>query len=444
MMNKLRQDLRAVFDRQQEGLGELAGSRQRVLRSALEKRDEPIGRRTQLVAGIAAAVMAVVVVATFAYVRAGNQARTVVPGATSPTPNSPNFPTHLSRYDIDLLDSANAWTLLSDCDPYSANPCSYFVTATVDGGRTWSKPVQVGPSYETASGDAPRMIRFINAADGFVYGTSGAFVTHDGGKTWSSLDFHATFFSLISGHGRAVWAFTYPCPKGTLCSYDARSSNDGGRSWSAPKALPVGFSPFEASFFGSTGLVLSGKASGQIAMTSDNGKTWRSINSQCKDPYAFSARVATSDGNELWMLCMGYPKVPNIVGSSLPEKPSPPPGPPDSVDKVLFLSRDGGLSWSQKGTSLAGGNLPVLGTNASIVSIRPNELLLGTEKTLILRTTDGASSWTPAQTSPLGGVIWLRFTNPQIGWAMDVQGAIWSTTDGGASWMKLPGYHPAP
>jgi photosystem II stability/assembly factor-like uncharacterized protein len=64
-------------------------------------------------------------------------------------------------------------------------------------------------------------------------------------------------------------------------------------------------------------------------------------------------------------------------------------------------------------------------------------LLIGTNATPILLTTDAASHWTQVQTSASGGAQWLRFINPQVGWAMDTQGAIWATTDGGASWRHL-------
>jgi photosystem II stability/assembly factor-like uncharacterized protein len=344
----------------------------------------------------------------------------------SPVPIPPNPFSGLFRWDIDLLDSATAWALLTNCNGEMIDPCNYFVAATSDGGGTWSKPVAIAPSFDPHNGDAPRTIRFINPADGFVYGGGGAFVTHDGGKTWAKLDLRATFFSVISGRGRNVWAFTYPCAKGTLCSYWANSSNDGGRSWSSPQALPVGFSPYDATFFGSAGLLVSGGSpAGRIEITSDGGKTWRSINSQCKDPFSFGARVAASDRNELWELCMGMPKVP-AVGVS-----------PDSSDKVLFVSRDGGLTWAQMGTSQAGGKLPLTGSQLSLVSTGPHELLLGTDKTPIFRTADSGATWTPVQISPSAGVMWLRFISPQIGWAMESQGAIWSTTDGGASWTQL-------
>jgi hypothetical protein len=447
MMDNLRHDLRAVFDRQQESLGDLAAPSRRVLRSALVKRDEPMGRRTQLVAGIAAAVIAVLVVGTFVYVRSVNGTQTVEhphPPVPTPTikqgpplvgPNGPTFP-GLHRWDIDLLDSQTAWTLLTNCNAATNDPCNYFVAATNDGGRTWSKPVPVAPSFDPRQGDAPRTIRFINSRDGFVYGGGGAFVTHDGGKTWAVLDLHAVFFEGITGRGRAVWAFTYPCPKGTSCPYDARLSTDGGRTWSAPRAFPAGFSPFSASLFGTSGLFVS-DIPGQMVILSDGGKAGQSIDSQCRNN-PFRTWVATSDGIELWELCMGYPNTAPAVESPSPAKPPSMPALQGTADKVLYVSMDGGLTWARKGA------LPASGTWVSLVSNLPQQLLIGTNATPILLTTDGASQWTQVQTSPSGGVQWLRFINPQVGWAMDTQGAIWSTKDGGASWTHLFDFDLAP
>lgn len=454
-MNKLRQDLRDVFDRQQEALGDLSGPRERVLRGALEnKNDQPIGRRTQWAAGIAAAVIAILLVVTFAYVRAASWRQTLdhpVPAA-SPTPTAKQGPPlvgptganppGLFSWDIDLLDGATAWKLLTNCNAATTAPCNYFVAATLDGGKTWSEPVPVAPSFDPHQGDAPRTIRFVNSDDGFVYGGGGAFVTHNGGKTWAKLDLNAVFFNAIAGRGKTVWAFTYPCPKGTLCPYDARLSADGGRTWSAPRAFPMGFSPFSVSLFGTSGLFVS-DIPGQMVIIPDGGKTGQSINSQCRETN-YRAWVTTSDGNELWELCMGSPRLAVVPESPPPSKPTSMPGSEATADKLLFVSQDGGLTWTRKGVAQTGGPLPLVGTAVSLVSTGTHQLLFGTNMTSALLTTDAASHWTIVQTSPSSGVVWLRFINPQLGFAMDSQGAIWSTTDGGASWTQLRRLNYAP
>ena len=347
------------------------------------------------------------------------------PLPVEPVPSPPIGPPRLAVWGFDLVNPRTGWILLSNCTQPMTGQCQFFVAATADGGQTWSAPVQVGPSYDPADGSAPRTVRFINAVDGFVYGGAGAYATHDGGKTWSTLDLHATFFNAISGRGQTVWAATYPCAKGTLCSFDVRSSHDGGRSWSAPHPLPSGFSPFDVIPFGTSSALITGPSPGDLLLTSDGGNTWRSIKGPCPDS-SFRAFVASADGQEIWELCMSYP-----AGAS--------------ADKVLFVSEDGGKAWSQKADSRDSGKLPALGTQISLISTRSHMLLVGTEQTPLLLTSDAAASWTQVEASPTGGTLWPRFANASDGWAMDAaQTTIWSTMDGGASWTRLPVYNPTP
>lgn len=350
------------------------------------------------------------------------------PTPTSSPPVEPSPTPAISPPRIvgfDLVNARAGWILLSNCAQPRTAPCQYMVAATADGGQTWSEPVQVGQSYDPADGSAPRTIRFINAIDGFVYGAGGAFATHDGGKTWATLDLHATFFNAISGRGQTVWAATYPCAKGTLCSYEVRSSHDAGRSWSVPRPLPIGFSPSDVIPFGTSGAIISGPSSGDLEVSSDGGNLWRPIKGQCS-VNTFRAFVASPDGKEIWELCMAYP-----AGAS--------------ADKVLFVSEDGGKSWSQKASSQPSGQLSALGTQVSLISTRPGMLLVGTEQTPLLLTRDAAASWTEVKVSPTGGTLWPRFANANDGWATDgAQAAIFSTNDGGASWTLLPAYNPAP
>jgi photosystem II stability/assembly factor-like uncharacterized protein len=168
-----------------------------------------------------------------------------------------------------------------------------------------------------------------------------------------------------------------------------------------------------------------------MVILSEGARSGRSINSQCGTTN-YRSFVATSEGNELWELCLGNPNTEVAAGSPDPSMPPSMNATQTTADKVLYVSQDGGVSWSQ-----TRGPLPMLGVSVSIVSTGPHQLLLGTDSTPILRSTDGAAHWSPVQTSP-AGVQWIRFINLQTGWAMDRQGAIWSTTDGGLTWSKLP------
>ena len=70
-MNKLRDDLRRAFEKEQASLGDLAGTRQRLVGNAIARHDVSTDSRMPLAAGIAAMVIAALVIATFAYVRSG-------------------------------------------------------------------------------------------------------------------------------------------------------------------------------------------------------------------------------------------------------------------------------------------------------------------------------------------------------------------------------------
>jgi photosystem II stability/assembly factor-like uncharacterized protein len=335
-----------------------------------------------------------------------------------PTPAPPPGTPLLALQDLDLTDFSSGWILLSNCSSGSGGTCQYSVAGTTDAGATWTKPAPVGPAFDHTDGDAPRTVRFLNQQDGFVYGHSGAYVTHDGGRTWAGAGLPATFVYSVAVGGQTVWAVTSPCVKGVACQLEIRRSTDGGRSWLAPHALPVGFSPEELVPFAS-GVMMSSVPLGDIQITSDGGITWRPIKSQCTSN-PFRGTVATSDGVELWQLCTGYPD-PTTNAS----------------DKTLFVSEDGGRSWKQRATSGNGGALQQSGFAPWFVSNRARVAFMSGAPTPLV-THDAGSTWTPVGLDGTG--LWLiRFVGSRDGWALEGTRDIWVTTDGGETWSQAGG-----
>lgn len=335
--------------------------------------------------------------------------------ATTPVPTQPPAVPQLALEDLDLTDSSTGWIVVSNCAASSVATCQYSVEGTLDGGATWSKPAQVGPIFDRADGGAPKTVRFLNHMDGFVYGYSGAYVTHDGGKTWGGAGLPAKFVYGIAAGGQTVWAVTSPCGKGVLCSLEVRRSVDGGRSWLAPYALPLGFSP-EALVAFPSGLMMSSVPTGDIQLTSDGGATWRAIKTQCAGN-PFRGFVATSDGNELWEMCMGYPDTTS-----------------NTTDKTLFVSENGGRTWSQRATSQSGGSLQQSGNVVWLVSNRSHVAFMS-GALIPLVTHDAGSTWAPVGLDATA--LWLiRFAGSHDGWALEGTGNIWVTTDGGETWSQ--------
>lgn len=430
MNDDLREDLRSEFDRQQAGLGELRGSRQTLVKRALENRDEPIGDRLPA-AAIAALVITAIVIGVFAYVRSGigsahhgppitaSPSRIGTPVPQAPVSESARQATQGAIIDTDLVDASTGWVLISNCISPMTGQCHYSVARTVDGGQTWSKAVQVGPMFDPSNGDAPRHVHFMNARDGFVYGGSEAYVTHDGGQSWRPVGVRAVFFTAATGRGNRSWAITYPCAKGVQCAYEVRTSIDAGRTWSSTAPIPAGFSPAEAIPFSNAGLLIAGGGAGDIELTLDGGSTWTFIKSRCP-ANNFIADVATSDATELWELCIDYPSVTT-----------------NESNKVLFVSEDRGKSWSQRTTSPTTGRQLGLGYLVSLVSPRPGTAVIATNESTIAVTIDGGRTWTDVGPSKIGFMA-IQFGTADDGWALDVYQYLWSTHDGGKSWSQLP------
>lgn len=440
-MDRFRDELRDMFDRQQADMGDIAGSRRLVMEKAMARHDEPMDRRAQLIAGLATAAIAVLVVVTFVYVRAGSHGAPVgsaasfartSPTAVAPTANpvinpSPN-PSPASgqsvTLDVSVSDVSHAWILLTTCIQPMTGTCHYGVVATANGGSTWSKPVQVGGEFDPTNGDAPRHVDFINLRDGFVYGGAEAFVTHDGGATWAATNLPVTYFGYIAGRGNRVWVSVFPCAKGAACAFQLYTSADAGRTWSAPYTLPAGFSPGSAVAFGDRGVVLEDMQSGAMELTVDGGVTWSAIKGLCAANPLDSA-VATPDGKEIWEICQSYPA--NSTGPAA---------------RTLFVSEDGGGSWSRADTSQIGADLASRFWPWILVSNRPGQVLLASSQTTTALWQSGGHSW--QNVGPTGiGFTTVKFASDGFnGWAIDVDKLFWFTNDGGASWKPMPAYNP--
>lgn len=404
----LRDEVRDYFQRESQRLPAPAGLRADAVARASAAPATPSIRW----APVLAALLAVAIVAVLL---AGGQLRRVLNPPLTPGGHIRVTSNQIEQVvDFDLTDRNHGWALIGVCDQIAVGelgPCQFWVEATHDGGRTWVDPVKVGPQFSAFDADTPRHIHFANASDGFVYGLGVAFVTHDAGRTWTELPGQTSELVAITGSA-TVWAALEPCATGTQCPFAVRASSDGGRNWSGAAPLPVGFQPDQAIAFGPSGLLLAGPGTGDMAITNDDGRTWRSIAGRCSAG-AVGNYIATSDGQELWQLC-------HVTSTPLVLR--------------LFTSEDSGKTWVENSALPGQGLLPGPGIDTVLlVSTQPGHALFNIGLLPIELTTDGGRTWKPVTSSAYWDLI--VFSSSGEGWAE--HGAIYATHDGGRTWTKL-------
>ncbi len=101
-MIKLRDDVRSAFERDQSRLGDIGYARDQLMHRALTAREAPASHRLQWAATVAAVLIAVIVITTFALIR-GNARSHAIPAAT-PSPRAQASPTPL-RNTLSVPDS---------------------------------------------------------------------------------------------------------------------------------------------------------------------------------------------------------------------------------------------------------------------------------------------------------------------------------------------------
>ncbi|MHB8589456.1 MAG: hypothetical protein ACYDA0_11465 [Candidatus Dormibacteraceae bacterium] len=176
-MNKLRDDVRAAFDKEQAKLGDLAGARHRLVQNALRARDDAPSRSLQWVAGIAAVLIAAIVITTFELVRAGSQSHT----APAATPKAVVSPTPLSS----LLNVADSTPIITFADPALPSQVDAMTWDGKAAGKLAYQPVGTGnPANNLFAG--PTVIR---DRSGQLM-ASGTFGAKYFGGTWADDEVH--------------------------------------------------------------------------------------------------------------------------------------------------------------------------------------------------------------------------------------------------------------
>jgi photosystem II stability/assembly factor-like uncharacterized protein len=442
-------DLRQALSEEMSRLQPPAGLETRVLQQALRSAAAvpldrsrkspvvPMGRRTELAAGIAAVVLAAIVIGTFAYIRAATRPHTVAPPITSRamqvlpqvmagnvgwadgpqrttdgalhwrdvSPPAPANRTKGAETNY-FLDGYHAWVTVATGAVALQNATALVVFSTADGGQTWSQgrvPIS-GFGFDTASLD------FIDPQRGWLITDSGrqtldtkspsgigtqpltraVYASNDGGLTWTKLA------DATEADGSTLGTLAPGCsPSGLTFT----SLNDGWLTWDCSNGI--------------------GSPRSEPAVTHDGGRSWQ--------PVPLPSFPSGSN-----YFCSTYPPVFTVSQAVLPVNCG------GSVLGV-YATSDAGRSWSFRTLPFSSQQLDFVDANAGWT--------FGGTGVSLYRTSDGGQDWVVvkqfASEQYAGGVA---FVDPATGFALTVRYApdgnsgyrtMWKTTDGGQTWSVM-------
>jgi photosystem II stability/assembly factor-like uncharacterized protein len=287
--------------------------------------------------------------------------------------------------DMSFVSSERGFLLLADG--------SVFTTA--DGGTQFATRTAV-PGTPAAGGWAQASaIAFVDATRGLAATTNGSlFQTLDGGVSWKLVGeagrgINQLWF-LDADHGFAVGQH------GLFLR-----SVDGGQTWT-PRELTSPPLNYRSIRCATTQLcVLVSELGGTLVRTTDAGETPGTVITPSTDP-VFAAAFAS----------------PAIVSAA-------------GANGTTVRSGDGGATFASIGGRLAGAYSAIRAGGASRAAYAPG--LAGA----LAKTVDGGASWTRSAVPTTADLRDLSFPTSEVGYALDVDGGVFRTPNGGETWKTL-------
>lgn len=261
---------------------------------------------------------------------------------------------------------------------------------TTDGGRSFSQRALPG------GGGIPNALMFRSVNEGLLVTSGGdIFRTTNGGNSWTrEFDGGRELRALLYTNAQAVVVGD----GGTFLV-----SEDGGDTWTQPAADPGAPSPPDDTFYDvSCGSATVCLATGRtVYRTADGGRSFTDagVNSASETDFASATRAVT----------VGFAGETNV-------------------------SNDGGASFSPVGSRLASIGSVLTRVRATSTSVAH---AFGDEAGTLVRTVDGGESWVDVGVPTASGLRDAWFPTASVGYALDTDGGLFRTENGGGSWSIL-------
>ena len=386
----------------------------------------------------------------------GSSATTGVtlPAATTIAPTSPSTQAvHYYPVWVDFPAPGQAWGLF--WEQYSAQGCAMAVAQQGSPG-VFASPATFG-HFACGNYMGVSEVAIDGRGDVFAYGPE-LFVSHDGGRTFAR-DLQPGAILAVSAVGPSIWMLEAHCPANAAqavsmpCPLALFTSNDGGRTFAQDAHLPraavragdVSHGPglrsnwlqrpsagvgyvFVPPFFGSQAGASSPNAE-SVYRSADGGVSWtQSSIGGCAN--AFVAEGSVNPQGQVMVICSGQP----AAGYQA---------------KSVFVSPSGGTAWQPRFGCMKLGcssvNSPLNSGYLGLVAfISPTTAFSGGGRSQLLVSRDGGVSWHPVPgVASNGGDTYSGAFFGSVGYIFGdegsvSQGYIWTTTDAGVSWSRVP------
>jgi photosystem II stability/assembly factor-like uncharacterized protein len=340
---------------------------------------------------------------------------------------------------IPLTSGVQDWTWVNDEHGWALvrRPCGKTVCVglreTVDGGRTWTSlpapdaldaelfaDANFGPVAACAARPCLSSVRFATPEVGWLYGPA-LFQTLDGGQTWTRLTAERVS-DVEAAHGIAMRVTSHDTGCAAGCSYSIDRLDLDTTRWERLAHAPVSVNP---------GLLLQGAdayavnfphwAGGgetHLAVSRNAGATWTAIDDPCpgnRTGYR-TVSVSAAPNGVLAVLCV------SVTGD----------------EAVVQISTDRGKTFGPRRAVPGSTFGPIAAASADTIAIGYSV----PQRSGLIVTHDGGRTWRSALVASPAASRTGTLT-PSVGWQDANTGRasfntkfIWTTRDGGRSWIR--------